>query len=727
MKNMKIRTKLIVSFMIVAVLAVAIGGVGIFGMQQIENSGSYMYGNIVQPMPDLSSVIETLLVIRIHVREMVLASMTGNSALVETEFGNIGSLLPVLDGYMVAYRASITENDVIRLFDEARAIYENDLVPVVLSIYAASQTADISTILHNLEYCRIYSDHILENFERCFEYMVSYAQIKSVDSADLAQTLFFAIIIVLVAVLTVTMALAFYISGMISRPIRAVMEILKVISEGEGDLTKTISVDSKDEIGDLVYYFNSTIGNIRDLVAIIKHKVNALTNTSFELSSNMTKTSKAIDQISSNFENMKVLEVKQESEKEEANNAVEAIKTSIDNMSRLVEEQSESVNTSSSAIEEMTANIQSVTRTLVENSKNVLDLADASEHGKTGLQTVAQAIQEIARDSEGLLEINAVMDNIASQTNLLSMNAAIEAAHAGDAGKGFAVVADEIRKLAESSGQQSKTTASMLKKIKASIDSITRSSNDVLARFEVIDNGVKTVSHHEMNIRSAMEEQEVGGKQILESAGRLKDITLSVKNGSTDMSNSGDKLIEKTHEFMSISSQVVTGMNEIVSGAMAEIQTAVKHVDEMSVENNRNFLDLKKETEKFKTTTGEEKRTVLLIDDDETFLTVAKGMLEDDYEIITAKSGSEALSLFYRGLVPNFILLDIMMPDMDGWDTYKRVRAISDLHHVPTAFFTSSEDPEDMARAEKIGATDYIKKSIKKGELLDRIRRQITG
>jgi methyl-accepting chemotaxis protein len=418
---------------------------------------------------------------------------------------------------------------------------------------------------------------------------------------------------------------------------------------------------------------------------------------------------------------MKGLEEKQRERAIKANKMVEAIKTNIDKLNKLVEEQNDSVNTSSSAIEEMTANIHSVTRTLVANTKNVDDLAEASENGKSGLQAVAGKIQEIARDSEGLLEINTLMDNIASQTNLLSMNAAIEAAHAGEAGKGFAVVADEIRKLAMSSAEQSKTTANMLKKIKTSIDSITKSSDDVLARFEAIDNGVKTVSNHEQNIRNAMEEQEAGGKQILDSISRLKDITVLVKSGSEDMSKSGDDLLAETYGFIEISNQVENGMNNIIHGAMNEIQVAVKHVDDMSAENARNFNDLKQETEKFNVTTGKEKKLVLVVDDDITHLTTTKAMLTNDYEVVTAKCGNEALILFYRGLVPNFILLDIMMPDMDGSDTYQRVKAISDLHHVPTVFFSSSDDPKDKARAHEMGAVDYFIKPAKKSELLERI------
>jgi len=521
------------------------------------------------------------------------------------------------------------------------------------------------------------------------------------------------------------LALFMFIVGRKIRPIRMVARELKEIAEGEGDLTRTINIDSKNEIGELALYFNETLKNIKDMVSIIKHQVNALTNTGHELSIHMGKTTSSVHEISANFEDIQGLEAAQQRGSEEVHKALSNIGDSIELLDKLIDEQTDSVNTSSSAIEEMTANIRSVNQTLIENSKNVENLAEASEHGRSALQTVAQEIQEIARDSEGLLEINSVMDNIASQTNLLSMNAAIEAAHAGEAGKGFAVVADEIRKLAESSAEQSKTTASMLKKIKTTIDDITRSSDEVLSRFGVIDSGVKTVTEHELNIRHAMEEQEAGGRQILESVARLKEITVSVQKGSEDMSHSGSDLIRETDDFIKLSNDALTGMNEIVNGALQEIKEAVVHVTEMSSENNRNFEGLKHETEKFKVTTGNEKKRILVVDDDINHLEMTRTFLESDYDVTTTDSCEKALKLLYQGYDPNFILLDLMMPDVDGWGTYERMRELSKIHHVPIAIFTSSDEPSDKARAQKMGAADYIKKPCRKGELMDRIGKLI--
>jgi CheY-like chemotaxis protein len=285
---------------------------------------------------------------------------------------------------------------------------------------------------------------------------------------------------------------------------------------------------------------------------------------------------------------------------------------------------------------------------------------------------------------------------------------------------GFAVVAEEIRKLAESSSKQSKTTATMLKKIKASIDNITKSSDDVLARFGAIDSSVKTVSDHEQNILSAMREQETGGKQILESISRLRDITASVKDGSDRMEESGKTLVKETDGFIKTSREAVEGMSEVLIG-VNQIKVSVNHVNDMSLENNRNFESLKQETGKFNVSAGDEKQKILVVDDDSIHLEMVEAVLSNGYDVSTAKSGKDALGLFYQGLVPQLILLDLIMPDMDGWDTYSKIKAIGGLHDTPIAFFTSSTDPNDLHLAKKLGAVDYIKKPYDKDDLLRRV------
>jgi DNA-binding response OmpR family regulator len=168
-------------------------------------------------------------------------------------------------------------------------------------------------------------------------------------------------------------------------------------------------------------------------------------------------------------------------------------------------------------------------------------------------------------------------------------------------------------------------------------------------------------------------------------------------------------------------------MTDIVNGALKEIKTAVTHVTEMSQENNRNFDELRSETVKFKVSTGDEKKKILVVDDDEIHLEMARAFLEQDYDVTTVKSCEEALKLLYQGLAPNLISLDLVMPETDGWQTFERIRGISDLHNVPIAIFTVSDDPDDKARAKEMGAVDYIKKPTTKDELLARIKKIIGG
>ena len=116
-----------------------------------------------------------------------------------------------------------------------------------------------------------------------------------------------------------------------------------------------------------------------------------------------------------------------------------------------------------------------------------------------------------------------------------------------------------------------------------------------------------------------------------------------------------------------------------------------------------------------------DKKKILLIDDSEFHLSIANNMLKTEYTVITTKSGKGGLEHLLKGLVPDIILLDIIMPDMDGWETYHKIRGISILQDVPIIFLTSSNETKDIEYAHKIGAADYIMKPYEKNNLLKRV------
>ncbi len=195
----------------------------------------------------------------------------------------------------------------------------------------------------------------------------------------------------------------------------------------------------------------------------------------------------------------------------------------------------DSVNTSSSAIEEMIANIQSINNILNTNSSTMLNLSEATKTGKTSIEEISVLVGEIEKSSNGLSEMSNVIQQIASQTNLLAMNAAIEAAHAGEFGKGFSVVADEIRKLAESSGKEAKQISEVLKKVKSLIDS---TFGKTVAVKQDIDNIVTLavqVSNQEDVVKNAVSEQNEGGQQLLESLQMMRDNTMKVTEAVTKL------------------------------------------------------------------------------------------------------------------------------------------------------------------------------------------------
>jgi methyl-accepting chemotaxis protein len=483
----------------------------------------------------------------------------------------------VVDTYLGAGSAAFASVEAGESYNGRAVILGNEYLTEYQPIFAADNKEVIGILFIGIEMSEI-TNLIEQN---------NIAQIK--------QTIIMAVIILLFSIILNVLSSTF----MLLRPIRSLVSMLKEIAEGEGDLTKKLEVSSHDEIGDVACYFNQTLEKIKNLVINIKTQAMALSQTSQPLVDQMTQTASAINQITFSVKAVKDRVINQSASVSETNATMEQITLNIDKLNVQVEKQTASVAQSSSAIEQMLANVRSVTQTLIKNTENVTELSSASEVGRSGLQEVSTDIQEISSASEGLMEINGVMQNIASQTNLLSMNAAIEAAHAGEAGKGFAVVADEIRKLAESSSEQSKTISSVLKNIKGSIDKMGRSTENVLNRFEAIDTSVKTVAEQEQHIRNAMEEQGEGSQQILESVTLVNEITQNVRGGTQEMLEGSREVIRESKNLEVVTQDISAGMNEMVTGA-DQINVAMHRVNELCLQNNASIEDLLKQVSRFK-------------------------------------------------------------------------------------------------------------------------------
>ncbi len=247
---------------------------------------------------------------------------------------------------------------------------------------------------------------------------------------------------------------------------------------------------------------------------------------------------------------------------------IRQIARTIENQDRRIGEQASSVAESSSAIEEMIANIQSISGNLKTSAQEFERLQTALSAGNRNVDALKSNVLVLSEQSDSVFQANSIIKHIAAQTNLLAMNAAIEAAHAGDAGQGFAVVADEIRKLAEVSNHQSKLISDSLKVLKHTIDQAVAMTGSTGSSFEVILSSVQTVNGLELEIKHAIDEQSTGGSQILKTLSGMNEITAEVKSGSTQMLTGSNKILSEAVDLLGITTRVKEAAAGVVDKAM---------------------------------------------------------------------------------------------------------------------------------------------------------------
>ncbi len=409
------------------------------------------------------------------------------------------------------------------------------------------------------------------------------------EATESQQNSFIIVIVQFLLAILLVVALSFPFIRLISRPLTSISLVLAEIASGKGDLSRDIPVETRDEIGALSGAFNSFMESLSRMLSEVKRAVLTLESTGHRLAGNMQQTAAAETEVSTTLASMDRQIERQYNETGSAVTVLESFLTQLANMNDAVNAQASAVAESSASIEEMIASIRSEKQNVENMSTVVAQMVSAAGETNNHIADVSERIKEVDAQSEKLLEANELIASIAGQTNLLAMNAAIEAAHAGDAGRGFAVVADEIRKLAENSGMQSKNIAENIHTIRSVIEAMVSTTANAVKSFEGMNERIRVVTDLQNSLLGSITEQSAGTSQILEALSEMNENTQQVRSMSNNMNSDSTAISSSLEGISHISNEVRLGMKEIVGG-ISEINALIQQVEELS-QTNRDQVD----------------------------------------------------------------------------------------------------------------------------------------
>ncbi len=435
-------------------------------------------------------------------------------------------------------------------------------------------------------------------------YVVCYFPLKAEDGKFLTTLwlgkplnvidhVFSAIFKPLIAVMIVIVVLFFavlvsVIIFKVIKPLKRVGAAVNNLASGDADLAQRIEVHGNDEFAEISTGINTFIEMLHKIVSELNLAQKELTAIGIDLGTNSQESASATAEIMANIAGVRK---QSESQSEAVSNTTTILGHSaenVNNLENLVEAQAAGITESSAAIEQMLGNISSVTSSVRKMADSFKELGITVSDGKTKLANVDGKVNEIAEQSKMLIQANTIIAQIASETNLLAMNAAIEAAHAGKAGEGFSVVANEIRKLAETSSAQSKNINTELKEISSSIKDVVSLSKDSQVAFGQIVTHLDSTDVIIREIDNAMSEQENASRQIFSALSDMRNQSIEVNEMSHQVKDNIVAVTKDMDTVSQISSIILGSMDEMTAGAQ-QISTATQGVSDLAASTKENI------------------------------------------------------------------------------------------------------------------------------------------